>query len=316
MADDPGGYGRDPSISFAVGICVATFIAISLYNVVELVVIIFCVFKNRHGLYFWSFISATLGIVLWSLGYLIKTFRLARGTLLYSCFIAIGWCLMVTGQSCVLYSRLHLVLHDQTYLRIILGVIIFNAIVLHIPTMTMGFGANSPHPEVWLKLYPIYEKIEVTIFFLQELALSLIYIICTIKFFRDDSAYLGRTLGNTLRRLITINVVVIALDITILVLEYAGYYDVQTAYKGMVYSVKLKLEFSILNELVKTTTRGRIISSCGCNGSQPPHSPGDMPLSPCNNNNNINNNNINVNTNNTSGSGGLVFALFHGSGTG
>ncbi|KFA71552.1 hypothetical protein S40288_06836 [Stachybotrys chartarum IBT 40288] len=287
MASDPGGYGRDPSTSYPVSICIATFIGIAFYNVIELTIIVFCVFKNRHGLYFWSFMAAMLGIALWSLGYLTKTFRLARGTLLYSIFIATGWCLMVTGQSFVLYSRLHLILYNQTHLKLILVMIIINAIILHIPTMVMGFGANSNHPEVWLRIYPIYEKVEVTIFFLQELILSSLYILCTIKFFREDGAHLGRTLGNTLRRLVAVNVVVIILDITILVLEYASYYDVQTAYKGMAYSIKLKLEFSILNELVRTTTAGQVLPSCACScGSHPPATSGTMPLSRYNDTNN------------------------------
>jgi hypothetical protein len=56
-----------------------------------------------------------------------------------------------------------------------------------------------------------------------------------------------------LRRLIIVNIVVILLDITILGLEYADLYQLQTAYKGMAYSLKLKLEFKILNDLVHLT---------------------------------------------------------------
>jgi hypothetical protein len=48
------------------------------------------------------------------------------------------------------------------------------------------------------------------------------------------------------------------LDLSILGLEYSGLYDIQTAYKGLVYSVKLKLEFSILDRLVELTQSGRI----------------------------------------------------------
>lgn len=63
-----------------------------------------------------------------------------------------------------------------------------------------------------------------------------------------------------LRQLITINVLVIMLDITILGLEFADLYKLQTAYKAMSYSIKLKLEFSILNHLV-SITRERAPSS-------------------------------------------------------
>jgi hypothetical protein len=54
--------------------------------------------------------------------------------------------------------------------------------------------------------------------------------------------------------LIGVNCLVITLDITILALEYAGLYDIQTSYKALVYGAKLKLEFSILNRLVELTT--------------------------------------------------------------
>lgn len=56
-----------------------------------------------------------------------------------------------------------------------------------------------------------------------------------------------------LRNLVLVNVMVILLDITILGLEFADLYKLQTAYKAMAYSIKLKLEFGILNGLVNLT---------------------------------------------------------------
>ncbi|PVH97637.1 hypothetical protein DM02DRAFT_719783 [Periconia macrospinosa] len=249
MANANSEYGKKPLIPFHIATIIASFIGISFYNVIELNVIILNTFKNRRCLYFWSFIFATWGIMLWSLGFLIKDFGLESGTLLYSIFIATGWCAMVTGQSCVLYSRLHIVLDNRTYLRLVLAMIIFNAIVLHVPTIVLGFGAQSNNPGIYLKVYPIYEKVHVTIFFFQELVISMLYIIYTAKHFGEVGTVLGKTTGNIKHHLILINALVIALDITILGLEYSGYYDVQTAYKGMVYSIKLKLEFRILNDL-------------------------------------------------------------------
>jgi len=257
MSSSDGGYGRNPSIPFHISLIIVTFIGIALYNVIELNIIILNTFKTRRCLYFWSFVVATWGIPLWSLGYLVKDFRLVNGYMLYSTFIAIGWCAMVTGQSFVLYSRLHIILQNWTYLRLVLAMIIINAVVLHVPTIVIGFGANSNDPGVWLKLYPIFEKIEVTIFFLQELFISSLYIIYTTKYFRKHGAILGKKMGTMKQHLIWVNVLVIALDITILALEYGGYYDIQTVYKGMVYSVKLKLEFGILNDLANVTKAGQ-----------------------------------------------------------
>ncbi len=40
-----------------------------------------------------------------------------------------------------------------------------------------------------------------------------------------------------------------------LVLEYMDLYDLQTVYKACVYSVKLKMEFRILNQLMEMTQK-------------------------------------------------------------
>lgn len=56
-------------------------------------------------------------------------------------FICLGWYCMVTGQSLVLYSRLHLVVRRR--LRWVLGMIILNAIVLHGGTTVLVFGVST-----------------------------------------------------------------------------------------------------------------------------------------------------------------------------
>ena len=55
------------------------------------------------------------------------------------------------------------------------------------------------------------------------------------------------------RHLLLVNVIVILLDVPILVLEYTGLYELQTAYKAFVYSAKLKMEFRTLNQLIDIT---------------------------------------------------------------
>ncbi|KAJ3529483.1 hypothetical protein NM208_g9736 [Fusarium decemcellulare] len=106
------------------------------------------------------------------------------------------------------------------------------------------------------------EKIQVSIFFLQEIVISSFYIFETVKLMR-----LERTMGNKrgsrrlMNHLIFVNLLIILLDITILGLEYADQYEYQTSYKAFVYSTKLKLEFTILNRLVEMTTGSKDISS-------------------------------------------------------
>jgi len=182
---------------------------------------------------------------------------------LYMTFVEVGFVTMVTGQSFVLYSRLHIVLHSRKKLRWCLIMIIVDGIICHVPIIVVAFGTNSPNPGPFIVPYSVYEKVMVTIFFVQELILSGIYIWQTFKMMRiEKNTGVGKNGGSRklMHHLILVNVVVIILDITILGLEYAGYYQLQTAYKGLVYSVKLKLEFSILNRLMEMVGGGATAS--------------------------------------------------------
>ncbi|KAH7274868.1 hypothetical protein B0J15DRAFT_473757 [Fusarium solani] len=258
-----GGFGSGTEgTSRTAMIIILVFLAISLYNVVELTFIIFGTFKRHSGLYFWSFLCATWGIPFYCGGFLVKYFAPASVGFLAAALIAIGWVAMVTGQSLVLWSRLHLVLRNRFRLKLVLYMIIVDAIVCHGAIIPMIFGSFSSSPEMWVKPYSVMEKIQVTIFFIQEIIISSFYIYETIKLMR-----LERTMGNKrgsrrlMNHLIFVNLLIILLDITILGLEYADQYEYQTSYKAFVYSTKLKLEFTILNRLVEMTTGNKDASS-------------------------------------------------------
>ncbi|KAK0716319.1 hypothetical protein B0H67DRAFT_490963 [Lasiosphaeris hirsuta] len=250
------GIGADDATDQRTLLIIVCLLVVALYNVLELNVIIFSTFKTRRGLYFWSFLVATWGIPFYATGFLLKFIVMSRMRALIVVLISIGWCCMVTGQSVVLYSRLQLVLWNQKHLRFVLAMIIFDAIVCHIPTIVMAAGANTTNSAAFIGIYSVYEKVQVTIFFIQELTISALYISGTAKLLEtEDHVRGGRaTRASSFKpHLILVNAVVIVLDITVLVLEYSKFYDIQTSYKAFTYSVKLKLEFSILNRLVELT---------------------------------------------------------------
>ncbi|KAH6880787.1 hypothetical protein B0T10DRAFT_519196 [Thelonectria olida] len=253
--------------SVPISIPVVVLMSISMYNVIELNILMFATFKRCRSLYFWSFLAATNGIAPHTIGFLLKNVVFSDKFILYITLISVGWVMMVTGQSLVLYSRLHLILWNQTYRRIILTMIITNAIILHVPIIILMYGSNSSHSNPWVAPYKIYEKIQVTMFFLQELIISGIYIKTCYSFFDTQSTLHGN--GSGVRRmrkhLLLVNVIIILLDIPILALEYADFYDFQTAYKALVYSVKLKLEFRILNQLLELS-HGSGASGTGSHG--------------------------------------------------
>lgn len=84
-------------------------------------------------------------------------------------------------------------------------------------------------------------------FFIQETILSMIYIVETVKILRTS---LQPGTRRTMKQLIIINAVIICMDLGLLGIECASLYILETLLKGIVYSVKLKLEFAILGKLV------------------------------------------------------------------
>ena len=62
-----------------------------------------------------------------------------------------------------------------------------------------------------------------------------------------------------MRDLILVNILIILMDISLLGTQFAGHYEIETTYKSAAYSIKLKLEFIILNQLM-AISRGKMDS--------------------------------------------------------
>ena len=110
--------------------------ALSLYNALELVLLIFTTFTSYRGLYFWSLLVATTGLIPYAVG-LILSFFCRSNAAVTAVGLAInnyGWWATITGQSVVLYSRLGVVLGkgNERILKYVKWMIIIDAILLHI----------------------------------------------------------------------------------------------------------------------------------------------------------------------------------------
>ncbi|KAE8315284.1 hypothetical protein P875_00127962 [Aspergillus parasiticus SU-1] len=240
-----GGYQG----GLAVKILMVVFSSIALYNAIELIILIFLVFNQYAGLYFWAMLlSNVLGVIPHAVGFLLEFF--AKGPLWFAVTLAtIGFYFMVPGQSVVLYSRLHLVVQNLKVLRRVRYMIIFNTIVLLIPTTILTYTTIYVRTEPIIRGYNVMERMQLAWFCAQEMLISFIYIWETTNLLRlrpDKDP--GRR--KIMYELITINVIIVLLDVALLVLEYVGFYALQTTLKAAVYSVKLKLEFAVLRKLV------------------------------------------------------------------
>lgn len=241
-----GGYsGNDLGLEIAM----ATFTGVAWYNAIELLVLVFVTFQRYHGLYFWSLlVSSAAGVIPYSIGFLMKFFKLTSATWLSVTFLTVGWYAMVTGQSMVLYSRLHLLNRNPKILRPVLCMIVVDAIILHIPTTVLTYGSNFGSPQhTFVAGYNVMEKIQMTGFCLQEFILSGIYIYEAVGLLKANPEHGSRKI---MYQLLCINLVIIMMDVGLLVVEYLNLYMVETTLKGAIYSIKLKLEFAVLGKLV------------------------------------------------------------------
>ncbi|KAH7125762.1 integral membrane protein [Dendryphion nanum] len=237
-------YGADRTIPRSM----TAFTAIAWYNCLELLILIFVVFKRFSGLYFWSLLITTLGVVPYATGAWIKQNSVSHDSNLTDSLLTIGWVLMVPGQSMVLYSRLHLICQNDRLVRFILYLIIINAVVLCTPTITLNWGQYFRNPEPYTRGYAIMEKIQMSIFTLQETLISCVYfweIRRLLKVIFDVPT------RQIMWRLVAMNILLLVLDAALLSIEFLGLYMIQITFKSLVYSVKLKVEFGTLSQIVK-----------------------------------------------------------------
>lgn len=142
------------------------------------------------------------------------------------------WIPMVSGQSLVLYSRLYLINVDKRLRRYALIMIIVNGIVLHTATVVTTAGSNSEASHVFIKPYAIMERIQITVFSVQEFILSGLYVWKAWKFlavYRSGGSKTQDKLRAMMLHLILSNIIVVSLDITVIVLEFLGLYYIQVS---------------------------------------------------------------------------------------
>ncbi|KAK8124237.1 hypothetical protein PG999_004155 [Apiospora kogelbergensis] len=246
---------------------VTVLLSIALWNAFEMVPLVFFTFKRFRTLYFWSICAATLGVMMCTTSQFISTWGPApfdRTRLIASCISCIGWAPMVTGQSLVLYSRLHLLNVSPRTLKIVRFLIILDGVTLHTIGTAFTLEPLITHSTRLEHVYKLFEKIQITAFMAQEFMLSGIYLWKAHELLGqfDSPFHLGRSrlspcriepkdkVRNLLFCLIVANVMAMLLDVSIIVLEFAGLHEVQLSYKTFAYALKLKIELGILNQLV------------------------------------------------------------------
>ncbi|KAK5096325.1 hypothetical protein LTS08_007581 [Lithohypha guttulata] len=227
-------------------VIVTLSIAISLFNSLELILLIFSTFKRWRGLYFWSLTICNLGVMLYAVGMMLSYFELSVRWL-WKVILDVGWTLMVSFQSLVLYSRLGLIVSNEKILAAVKWMIIVNSICLCTIVNIFDFGSTYSGSMAFSEGYYYIERIQMTLFTIQELIISGLYVYTTLALLKVISKENTRSM---IWQLLTINVIIISMDIGLVTLQFLHFQLYQEAIKVFVYSVKLKLELNILSKLV------------------------------------------------------------------
>jgi hypothetical protein len=191
---------------------------------IELFVLVYVTFKRHSGLYFWSIIITTCGLVLQTTGYILKEFKNETPPVLVTIICKLGWVANVTGFSIVLWSRLHLVVRNPRVLRLVLIMIIVDGILLHTPVVVFEFGLISRHHSVYVHPMEIMERIQQTIFTCQETVISGLYIYHTRRFL--NSGYASHT-RKVIGLLVAVQTLVILLDAGLTTFDYMNMFTLK-----------------------------------------------------------------------------------------
>lgn len=118
---------------------------------------------------------------------------------------------------------------------------------------------NSKPPVKISKANSIFDKVQLAVLFTQETAIGLLYIYATVKYLKNRVS-LGadrKATRRVLHYLIAVNTFIICLECTRLGMFYTEleYARLRECYTVAVYAVKLRTEFTVLNQLKSTLVR-------------------------------------------------------------
>ena len=251
---------------------------IAFYLIIEVNVTIQRFFKKKSGLYFWSLLIASWGTCLHTIAFILQWWVPASPWVLSADFGQFGWSFMVTAQSLVLYSRLHLVIRNRNILRGALIMIIITSIAVEVPNWVTSWFALDPQPEVtklWTPRDNIMLRISQLVLFLQESTLSLLYIWGTIKILAPNEKI---NINRIKWDLVAVNSFIIATDLVNVVLTYTEEHYAKEPIQNFSYAFKLRIEFVVLNQLMAVTSQSRS-SNYNCGGRYVKNSGWDRSLS-------------------------------------
>jgi hypothetical protein len=189
---------------------------------------------------------STWGTILYAIATILNDFT--RYEVVSSALENVGWVLYTTGFAFVLYSRLYLLQPSPRVLKAFKFLIIIDAILFHTPTVVITTLYNQIPSSRIIQIGFIIAKFEIA-FTIQEALLTTLYVYLFIRFTKDHQNDPGTK--HTLWKLLAAELFVLVTDIIFNVLLYMQFFLARQMIQAFVAALKLRIEFVILNSLVK-----------------------------------------------------------------
>lgn len=236
----------------------------AIWSTVPLTIRLLTTLKRRRGVYFYSILVTSWGLSIRQVGDVLQFLVPSCPWILSNGLAQGGWVAMVSGFSMVLYSRLNIILESLRMRRVVLAMIVTNGVVFHIAMITLSIGlAALSHGDrhekaqtpAWRRVFQPMERVQIIVFSAQETAISFFYVRAAYQYLKSRFAQRGKT-QRAMFLLLLVQVIIIAIDIALIAIDFAGLLQLKLFIHSFVYSVKLELEFVVLNQLVELSQLG------------------------------------------------------------
>jgi hypothetical protein len=233
------------------------FAAVAIWSTVPLTMRFLTTVKRRSGVYFWSVLITSWGLCIRQIGILTSFLARKCPWVLRLALAQVGWVMMVTGFSLVLYSRLSIIVQSRRIRLMVLGMIVFNGVVWHTAMTTIAAGkareryaGDKSGLPGWEHVDYYFERTQIIIFSTQETVISAIYIRAAYQYLKSGFSDKGQK-RQIMTALLLVQVAIILIDIGIITIDFLGYLQLKLFVNSFVYAVKLELEMVVLNQLVE-----------------------------------------------------------------
>jgi MFS family permease len=223
----------------------------------ELFILLIVTFKQYNRVYVWSILITIIGVILYTTAILFVNFENNASPVAIVTILNTGVVASLLGYLLVLWSRLHLVIgHKPRLLKGILVLVIFSSLTSAAITFAIGYGLDYRHPKSFY-VRKLVHSIQGFVFAAQETIISGVYIYQTARFLKSGYAFRVRKIVGTL---VIIQFVCIGLNAGFIVISYTKGVRLAAVFQPMEITIKLRLEFVVLNQL-KSLVKGGLNSS-------------------------------------------------------